>query len=212
MLITKSDNVLKLPDSYKKTVDSNNNKLLLLNELLIKDIKNDLKDIYFSLDFFKATGKNLDLYGDIYNQKRGQMNDEQYRYVILSKIWRNMGNTDYNSILEFIVSIFNCEYSDVCLQDTNINDEACIVKLVKMPFAILDKTGFITKQVKQIIETLFPICVRLKADNFEGTFELAELDNEYDNLKGFGNTEQTLGGFFGILFGEDEYMSTETST
>lgn len=46
-----------------------------------------------------------------------------------------------------------------------------------------------------MIESLLPICVTLEADNFEGTFEFADVDNEYDKAKGFGNIEQTIGGY-----------------
>lgn len=207
MSMIKSKNLLKLPDCFKKTAESNNNKLLTLNESLIEQMKNDIKNVKNSLDFYKATGETLDLYGAIYSQKRGQMNDEQYRYVILSKIGRNMGNTDYDSILEFITAMFSCDYKDVMLQDMSENEDACVVKLVKMPFAVLNSVGFTTQQVKQMIETLLPICVRLEADNFEGTFEFGDETMEFDELKGFGNIEQTIGGFLGLLMGED----TETN-
>ena len=43
-----------------------------------------------------------------------------------------------------------------------------------------------------MIESLLPICVTLDADNFEGTFEFAELDNELDNEKGFGTLNRRL--------------------
>lgn len=204
MSTAKSKNIEKFPDVYKKTAESSNNRLLLLNESLLSTAENDLKDIFESLDFFKASGKTLDLYGAAYNQKRGQLNDEQYRYVILSKIGRNMGNTDYNSILNLITAMFNCDYSEVMLQDMSENGGACVVNLVKMPFSILNKIGFTTKQVKQMIEALLPICVRLEAHNFEGTFEFGGENIEYDEAKGFGNEKQTIGGFLGLLIGEDE--------
>lgn len=204
ILIKKSRNISRLPDCYSKTDESNNNKLLLLNEYLINNAEKDIFDVLESLDFFKAKGAVLDLYGAMYNQKRGKLSDEQYRYVILSRIGRNLGNTDYESILDFMVTMFNCSYEDIKLDDLSENQEACVVKLVKMPFSVLASVGFTTKQVKDMTEMLFPICVRLETENFEGTFEFGEFENDYDESKGFGNIEQTLGGYLGLLAGADD--------
>ena len=50
---------------------------------------------------------------------------------------------------------------------------------------------------------LLPIGVGVSASNFNGTFEFADTATEYDENAGFGNIEQTIGGYMGLLYGED---------
>ena len=78
-----------LPDSFLKTRDSNNYKILSLNADLLSELKSDINAVNESLDIFLATGKTLDLYGKIYGQLRGQLNDTKYRYMILFRIATN---------------------------------------------------------------------------------------------------------------------------
>ena len=55
-----------------------------------------------------------------------------------------------------------------------------------------------------MIESLLPICVTLSADNFEGTFEFSDAADEYDKLAGFGDADQTIGGYLGLYLGDDD--------
>ena len=57
-----------------------------------------------------------------------------------------------------------------------------------------------------MIEKLLPVGVKVFADEFEGTFEFAGTHTEYDEASGFADNGQTLGGWFGLLFGEDDEM------
>ena len=108
--------------------------------------------------------------------------------------------------MDVVVQMFNTEHGNITLDDFELKetDSPCKVRLTKFPLFVLVNAGFSSKQAVQMIESLLPICVTLDADNFEGTFEFAELDNELDNEKGFGNIEQTIGGYLGLLLGEDE--------
>lgn len=202
----KERNVKKLPDAYRKDKDSNNYKLLELDSQAAEELKKDIKSVYDSLDLQRASGPTLDLYGNMLGQKRGLLNDTQYRYMIYTRIGRNIVKGDYNSVMDVVVQMFNTEYGNITLDDFELKETAspCKVRLTKFPLFILVNAGFSSKQAVQMIESLLPICVTLDADNFEGTFEFAELDNELDNEKGFGNIEQTIGGYLGLLLGEDE--------
>ena len=204
------DNAKKLPDVYRKDKDGNNWKLLKLDKQFIQAFGSDLKAVYDSGDFQEAYGKTLDLYGSIVGQKRGAFNDEQFRYLILAKIARNFVKGDYKDIMRHLVRMFNCNQGDIELEDFEIEDDdsPCVVKLAKMPFLTLIAAGFTSNQAVELIASVLPVGITLKADNFEGTFEFADYqpgmtEMEYDADKGFGNEEQTIGGLLGLMLGED---------
>lgn len=200
------NNIQKLPDFYNKKKDRNNGRLLELNERAIKDLRNEIKEVMNCLDLNQAYGKTLELYGDMMEQKRGLLNDEQYRYMILLKIGMDNIQGDYNNIMSVIVQMFNCNNGDIKLDDIEVTEtsQSCVVNLTKFPVQVLIDAGFSSRQAVQMIEKLLPIGVTLAADNFDGTFEFAETELEYDQKAGFSNDEQTMGGYFGLLLGEDD--------
>lgn len=196
----------KLPDSYRKDKDSNNYKLLELTGRQANDLKKDFRAIYDCLDLDTVTGRTLDLYGLMLNQKRGLLNDTQYRYILYTAIGRNIGQGTYDSVMDIIVRMFNTEHGQVTLDDFELSevDKPCKVRLTRFPLFVLINAGFSSKQAVQMIESLLPICVTIEADNFEGTFEFSDVDDEYDENRGFGNIEQTIGGYVGLFLGDDE--------
>lgn len=196
----------RLPDCYRKDQESNNVKILKLGRLAAEQLRADIRAVLESLDLGHATGKTLDLYGDMLGQRRGLLNDEQYRYMLLSKIGRNTVQGDYNSIMDTLVLMFGSQMGDITLDDLEVEEEErpCVVKLTKFPVQILISAGFSSRQAVAMIESLLPICVTLAADNFEGTFEFAESAGVYDELAGFGNVEQTIGGYLGLYLGDDD--------
>ena len=198
--------VERLPDCYRKDQESNNVKMLELGRLAAEQLRADIRAVLESLDLGHATGKTLDLYGDMLGQRRGLLNDEQYRYMLLSKIGRNTVQGDYNSIMATLVLMFGSQMGDITLDDLEIEEEErpCVVKLTKFPVQILLNAGFSSRQAVAMIESLLPICVTLAADNFEGTFEFAESASVYDELAGFGDVEQTIGGYLGLYLGDDD--------
>lgn len=219
------DNVKRLPDAYYKGADGNNYKLLHLNELAVNVFSKDLTDVLNCLDIMQATGKTLDLYGGSVDQKRGVLNDTQYRLMILTKIGKNICQGDYNSVVELLTQMFHCDKGDIILRDSS---EPCRVVVEKLPLEVLINAGFSSEQAITMIELLLPVCVKLSDANFEGTFEFGgiggsstyetfstftyqELETktyiqmeetysqEYDENKGFGNIEQKIGGYFGLV-------------
>lgn len=219
------DNVKRLPDAYYKGADSNNYKLLHLNELAVNVFSKDLTDVLNCLDIMQATGKTLDLYGGSVDQKRGVLNDTQYRLMILTKIGKNICQGDYNSVVELLTQMFHCDKGDIILRDSS---EPCRVVVEKLPLEVLINAGFSSEQAITMIELLLPVCVKLSDANFEGTFEFGNIvqsstyetfcnfvyqefetkaytqmeetySQEYIENKGFGNIEQTIGGYFGLI-------------
>lgn len=194
------NNVYKLPDSYAKHKDSNNYKLLSINDQSIATLKKDINDVLNVLDISNATGKTLDLYGDMVGQQRGELNDIQYRYMILTKLGINITQGSYESVLQVACRIFECEPSDIVIDDA---EDACRVVLTKFPLAVLVNAGFSSAQAIQMIDALLPIGVTIGSSNFEGSFEFAETYGEYDENAGFGDIAQTIGGWLGLLADTD---------
>ena len=144
-------NVNKLPDSYAKSIDSNNNKLLDINERAIADVKADAQAIYDVLDLDNATGRTLDLYGDMVGQKRGELNDIQYRIMIRTKMGINITQGNYSSVIDVAKQIFKCNGSDIVLGD---DEKTCTVDVKKFPLKVLIDAGFSAEQAVKILESI----------------------------------------------------------
>lgn len=191
-----------LPDSFAKDGGSNNQKLLSINYDALAELSGDIASVYAMLDLNTASGKTLDLYGDMLDQTRGSLNDVQYRTLLRGIIAKNLCKGDYASVIEAVSLIFNCDKSEISFEE--LKNRICTVYARKLPYAVIVKSGFTAKQAIDIIDMVLPVTVRLDADNLEGTFEFGTVEHEKDELKGFGNIEQTIGGFFGALFGFDD--------
>lgn len=190
-----------LPDYYKKSEASNNYKILAVEKFPIDNFETDLSNVFKSLDLDSANGKTLDLYGEMLEQPRGTATDEQYILMIRSKIMRNLSGGDYPSVLNAICNTFKCEPSQVCIVE---KDDPCTVELVVMPLDIINKAGMTTKQTVAMIQRLLPVGITLESYLFEGTFSFSNSETEYNETAGFCDIEGgTIGGFFGILYGED---------
>ena len=190
------NNARKLPDSYAKDSSSNNHKLLNLNEQAITALKKDMDDVLNVLDLSQATGATLDLYGDMVGQQRGELTDDQYRYMILTRSGINNSQGSYDSVIALLCRIFECEPSAISLDD---GKDACTVELTKFPLSVLVNVGFSGQQAIDMIRLLLPSGVTIDSANFEGTFEFADTYGEYDETAGFGNIEQTIGGHLGTI-------------
>lgn len=217
------DNVKRLPDAYYKGEDGNNYKLLHLNELAVEKYKEDMTAVLDCLDIMKATGKTLDLYGEMVGQNRGTLDDEQYRLLILNKIGRNLCHSDYNSVVALLAQMFGGDPKNIILTEAS---DPCKVTIVKFPLDLLTNAGFSGEQTVLIIEMLLPVCVRLTNIEFNGTFEFCEgtltygemtastygdMNNVicellpimiYDADAGFGNVSQTIGGTLSLAVSE----------
>lgn len=189
------DYIHHLPDVYRKDEDSNNYKLLLLEQRLVEGLYKDIEGVWEVSNIYEATGSTLDLYGEMYDQPRGKATDEQYRYLIVQKVAQNMVEGDYNSIVSSLAVAFNVPVEEFQLRET---DNPAEVEVVDLPFSVLTEAGLTAEQAVEIIRTVLPAGVTLAPMELAGTFEFGFAD-EYDENKGFGNVEQTIGGYFGYL-------------
>jgi hypothetical protein len=194
-----SNNINKLPDAYYKGQDGNNYKLLNLNELAAQTFSQDTTDVLNSLDLEQATGATLDLYGQLLDQERGSLNDNQYRILLKNKIGENICQGDYNSVLNLLAQIFECNVNDITFEEVSTNK----INITKLSLTVLSEAGFTGEQAIEMVERLLPACVRVNEANIEGTFEFGSVATDYDENKGFGNVEQSIGGYFGLLVTND---------
>lgn len=190
------DYIHELPDVYRKDSASNNYKLLLLDSELVAALRDDIDAVQETLDIYTATGKTLDLYGAIYGVSRGTATDEQYRYLITQAVAQNMVEGDYNSIVNAISAAFDVPTSEFAFKETSNPAE---VEVTNLPYSIILSAGLTVDQVRDIIKGLLPTGVTLVLEELSGTFEFGTSEDEYDELKGFGNVDQTIGGYFGYL-------------
>lgn len=194
--------VNKLPDTFRKDKDSNNYKLLRINEVALIKVQEDIKDITDLLDIDNAYGKTLDYYGDLYNQKRGNLNDDKYRPILKAKINNLLVDGTYSSIIHAICMIFNCNPEDI--QITDKADQKFVVHIGGLPLDAIIRSGFSSEQAKQIIKMLLPICISISSDTvFEGTFELATNEGEKDNNKGLASDDLSVGGTLSLIVADN---------
>ena len=194
------DYIGSLPDSFQKSKNSNNYKLLLIEQKPIDAFRNDIEAVQNTLDIYTANGKTLDLYGDIYGQARGSLTDDQYRYVIIQKALQCMCQGDANSVIKILSAVFNVHPSDFSLSDTQ---NPCEVEVSKLPYSILQSIGVTVNQLKQMIQSVLPAGVKLAPLNLEGTFEFSASADEQSDTAGFSDESQTIGGYFGYLASDD---------
>lgn len=192
----RENHVNNLPDAYRKTPDSNNAKLLEVEKSETDRLREEITAIYASLDIDKATGKTLDLYGEMLGQERGVATDEQFRALIKSRIVRNLSGADHDSIVNAICITFDCDPADVLLTET---DGKCEVTLEGIPYAAINKINLDVMAATQIIRMLIPTGVNFSITSFSGTFEFGGTEMEYDEEKGFADVAQTIGGTLGFV-------------
>lgn len=197
------NHVKNLPDYYSKSENSNNFKILSIEKYAVDDLQTDITDVWNSLDINNATGATLELYGEMLNQPRGVATDAQYLYMIKSKIMRNLSGGDYLSVIKSICMTFDCAPSEVLILE---KEEPCVVELVVLPLNVINRAGLTTRQTVAMIKELLPVGITLESFLFEGTFTFSLSESEYDEDAGFAPSEddQTIGGYLGILYGEDD--------
>ncbi|MDD6988782.1 hypothetical protein [Ruminococcus sp.] len=196
MIKFNEDFVKNLPDTYQKQTDSNNDKLLKIAKMSSDTLKTDILDVLNSLDIEQATGKTLDLYGEIVNQPRKSNNDIKYRINILAKIIRNVTDGDFDSIINAVSMSFNCDPSEVQIQN---GSEAGTIDLLAIPLQTVESAELSQGEIVEIVKQLLPVGISLNTFLFSGTFEFADSENVADTDKGFANDTQTIGGYFGNI-------------
>lgn len=187
-------NEKKLPDAYAKSKDSNNYKLLKINELAAEELAANFIEVESSLDIKQASGETLDLFGAMFSVKRGRLNDTEYRIAIETKIAQNLCYGDINSVIDLFAQAFNCDKKNFIISDYPTHK----VEIKRLPFNELSKLGVSVDTAIEMLNSILPVCVTITAYNYEGTLEFGDVD-EYDEEKGLANVSQNVGGYFGLM-------------
>ena len=197
MKLFQEEYINNLPDCYNKSKTSNNYKLLELFKYSIDGFRHNIKQIEDILYLDNARGATLDLYGELVGQNRGLATDEQYIFLIKTRIMRNLANGSNKSIVDALCSILNCNVTDVHIEDA---ESPCTVKISNLPLKTVIEADLTTNQLTQIIQSLMPIGVTFEPVTYDGTFEISDIENEYDDTAGFCDVEGgTIGGYLGTL-------------
>ena len=194
--------VKNLPDCLNKLKDSNNFKILETVRQSLNGIFVDINDVLESLDLETATGKTLDLFGDMLGQPRGLATDAQFRLLIKSKIMMNFTTGDHKSIVKALCITFNCEPTEVYIKE---GSHPCTVEIAMLPLNVLNRAGLTVKQVIGMVERLLPVGVTLDTFLFEGTFLFSDDDWVETMTQGFASDDGTIeGGYLGVVNGEED--------
>lgn len=185
-----------LPDAYSKTADSNNTKLLSIEKGSVDVLLEAVNALYECLDIDKASGKTLDLYGDMLDQLRGTATDDQLRVLIKNKLARNFADSDFNSVVRAIASTFGCKPAEITLTEL---ETPCNVMIEGLPIARINESGIDIGTAVKVITGLMPAGVYVTSLNFSGSFEFSGTELEYDEAAGFADEAQTIGGTFGLI-------------
>lgn len=198
----KSVYAYNLPDTYKKHSESNNYKILNIVQGSAAELEEDTEKVFNSLDIEQATGKTLDLYGEMLGQARGLATDPQYRAMIKSKITRNITNGDMNNIINAACLMFGCAPGEVEITET---EAPATVKITGLPYGIINYVGLSVNQTLQLLKELVPVGVKVESIGLDGTFAFSSVENDYDEEKGFCGAEgdTDIGGYFGHLASDE---------
>ena len=168
--LTERKYVMRLPDAYSKGIESNNNKLLQINQEAVKEIYKSISEVIAVLDLDNAEGKILEDYGEMLDVYRGKLNDKQYRAVIKAIIAANISKSDYMSVMHGLDYIFGKNNAHI----SEVEDSIATVKLDDMPYANLLETGLEANQIKDLVKKLIAVAVQIEESHFWGTFEFGK--------------------------------------
>ncbi len=188
----------RLPDAYYKEPDGN---LAKVFELLTDDIQdnyNAYDEMISVMNIDNASGVILDYIGADLQQRRGNLNDNIYRYLIRAKIKRTQATGTCDDIINFTAFILQMNAKDVTL--TELEDSGQPMKMsVIVPAREIIKTGLTVRQFGTLLDLLAAGGVQVLS-LFEGTFEFGSVGDPLDNTKGFADIDQQTGGELGYAY------------
>lgn len=188
-----------LPDSYDKSADSNNSKILRLNKSTTDIMDKVIDSIFGALNLNNTSGRALDdIWSGRLNLERGSLTDEQYKIRLRTKMMQNIANGSFLDLIEALAYALQCEKSDIHIVES---DEPNKIIVKNIPLALLLQADFTIDQILALINSLLAVNVTVGEYEFTGTFEFGENENEYDEEKGFANMSQTIGGYLGLYGG-----------
>ncbi|TQR21789.1 DUF2612 domain-containing protein [Psychrobacillus vulpis] len=193
----------RFADYFAKQPSSNLSKLISIFSDELLELQKTNETILEWRDIDKSKGKALDLIGENVNQSRGKATDEVYRILLKSKIARNLSDGSINTIIQVISIALSTEPSTIKIVEkwNDIDDpEPAAIKLIELPLTKINEAGLDPINFIRIIQRTVAAGVKVGVIELAGTFEFGTTAMEIDNLKGFGNIDGTIGGYFGAVF------------
>ncbi len=177
----------ELSDAYAKSIESNNYKLLQMINLICLDFNCDLMKILESRDLNYAVGKTLDRYGEMLGVARGKATDDQYRINIIGKIGRLTTDGSCNDTINRIADIVGETPEKISIVENDMS-----VEIRGLSMESLEKSGYSSEEVTEIIKELIPICVSLELTKYAGTLlVMGEIDTYEKTYTDATGTERT---------------------
>lgn len=118
------------------------------------------------------------------------------------KIGKNLVTGDYNSVIKVVRAMLGISDNsdELVIEDA----EGGNVRVKSIPLSTLVASGFSSRQAIKLIEQLLPLGIGIITDSFEGTFEFGDTENIYDENKGFSDINGSIGGYLGLVLGDDD--------
>lgn len=165
MKVNYDEPVQNLPDAYDKSVDSNNNKLFLINKNTTDDIKTALSDVFNVLNINNASGRTLDdVWGGRLHLKRGGFDDDMYILRLKFKMMQNIACGYFSDLIEALAFVLKCDTSDIHIVESETKN-GVIVK--DMPISLLQNAGFTIYQINDLINRLLSVGVEVLEFTYE---------------------------------------------
>lgn len=161
MSMNLENKVSRLPDYYDKTEQTSNNWKILEIAARAKQLsKEDCDAVRDSADISTASGKQLDIWGDMLGVKRGEATDEAYRIKLLIKQMQNKIQPDYTSWYSAMLEIFQCPSNELEIQRA---EDPMAYRFIKFPYARLNDIGMTVPEATELIRVTAPVTVAFES-------------------------------------------------
>ena len=170
---------------------------------IVSEELDDIKIVYKRIedwqDLQQAEGIALDNIGQDLLQFRGEVNDDVYRVLILSRIARNKATGTYNNMIEVLSLALGVEPTEIVIEE-GLQGEPQTITLIQIPLDTLAAIGMTTNQLGRLVAKLTAAGIGLEAVEFFGTFEYVGDTLENDINTGFADDDMINGGTVGDLY------------
>lgn len=185
--------VKRLTDNYAKNSESNIGKIFRIICDELEEIRQVFETIKLWRDIDNAEGVTLDKIGGNLDQQRGELDDARYRILLKTKIKRDTGPGDIDTVIEIVAAVLNIPHEEVILEERY---PAGMFVQVPLRGEILCSPEIIGGFIEKTAAGGVGIGMR-----FDGAFQFSSgSDPEVDEDAGFSDINQSTGGFFGGLY------------
>lgn len=146
--------VQKLPDCYRKDKDSNNYKLLQLQNDGVEALRRTVLLVEQAQDLRTAFGATLDLHGEEVEQPRGLAEDARYRVLIWNKMARDRCLGTQRDIASALINIMECDPRDFTLKDRT--DRNRKVRMRVRDEQVIENSVASKTEIKSVLNQLLP--------------------------------------------------------